>query len=129
MEGGAMEGVAIEPFLKQVTLLLTMGVEFAAALVVAGAVLQASVSAIRLAVQIVLRRAESQSPSERIRIRLGQWLSVALEFELAADILRTAVAPTWNEIGKLGAIVVIRTVLNWFLQRDIDQARKREEQR
>ncbi|MOA55930.1 hypothetical protein D3C78_1798210 [compost metagenome] len=91
--------------------------------------MQASLSALTLAVQIVLRRAESQSPSERIRIRLGQWLSVALEFELAADILRTAVAPSWNEIGKLGAIVVIRTVLNGFLQRDIDQARKREEQR
>lgn len=120
--------MAFEPFLKQLTLQLTMGVEFAAALVVAGAVLQASVSVLRLAIEIVLGRAESQSPSERIRIRLGQWLSLALEFELAADILRTAVAPSWNEIGKLGAIVVIRTVLNWFLQRDINQARQREEQ-
>jgi uncharacterized membrane protein len=49
---------------------------------------------------------------------------VALEFELAADILNTAVTPTWNEIGKLAAIATLRTALNYFLQRDIDQESK-----
>lgn len=36
-------------------------------------------------------------------------LALALEFELAADILRTAIAPTWNEIGQFAAIIVLRT--------------------
>ena len=50
---------------------------------------------------------------------------MALELELGADILRTAVAPTWTEIGQLGAIVVLRTALNFFLQQEIDKAASR----
>jgi hypothetical protein len=63
--------------------------------------------------------------TEEIRLTLGRWLALALEFELAADILRTAIAPTWNEIGQLAAIVVLRTALNYFLQREIDHAADR----
>lgn len=50
------------------------------------------------------------------------WLSLAIEFELAADILRTTIAPSWEEIGKLAAIVILRTVLNYFLQTEIRRA-------
>lgn len=50
---------------------------------------------------------------------------MALEFELAADILRTETAPSWNEIGQLAAIFVLRTVLNYFLQKVIDKAAER----
>jgi len=120
----AWEWGAIEPWLKQFTLEMAGGVEFVAALVIAGAAIQAGLSVVKLA----LHRAPGPAPSERIRIQLGQWLSLALEFELAADILRTAVAPSWDQIGKLSAIVVIRTVINLFLQHDIAQARRREEQ-
>ncbi len=45
----------------------------------------------------------------RIRLTLARYLALALEFQLGADILTTAVAPTWDQIGKLGAIAVIRT--------------------
>ncbi len=62
-----------------------------------------------------------------MRLRLGRWLAVALELELGADILRTAVAPTWTEIGQLGAIVVLRTALNFFLQQEIDKAEARRQ--
>ena len=62
---------------------------------------------------------------EAVRLKLGRWLAVALELELGADILRTAVAPTWTEIGQLGAIVVLRTALNFFLQQEIDKAEAR----
>jgi len=68
---------------------------------------------------------QQQDAKEAVRLRLGRWLAVALEFELAADILRTAVAPTWTEIGQLAAIVVLRTVLNYFLQQEIDKAEAR----
>ena len=50
-----------------------------------------------------------------IRLMLARYLAVALEFELGADILSTAIAPGWEQIGKLGAIAVIRTGLNYFL--------------
>ena len=64
-------------------------------------------------------------PRRLVRLRLGRWLSLVLEFELAADILRTAVAPTWTEIGQLAAIAALRTALNFFLQREIDGATAR----
>jgi uncharacterized membrane protein len=64
-------------------------------------------------------------PQERIRLGVGRSLALALEFLLAADIVRTAVAPTWAEIGKLAAIAAIRTALNFFLQREIAEEERR----
>jgi uncharacterized membrane protein len=55
------------------------------------------------------------------RTHLGHSLSVALEFLIAADILKTAIAPTWEDIGQLAAIVGIRTVLNFFLHRELKE--------
>ena len=64
--------------------------------------------------------AQGRAPDEQdVRLRLGRRLALAPEFALAADILLTAVAPTWEEIGKLAAIVVLRTALNYFLQREV----------
>ena len=54
--------------------------------------------------------------------RFASWIMLALEFALAADIVDTAIAPTWDDIGRLAAIAAIRTVLNWFLERDIEEA-------
>lgn len=54
-----------------------------------------------------------------LRLSLGRYLVVALEFQLASDILATAVAPSWDDIGKLAVVAVIRTVLNYFLEREI----------
>jgi uncharacterized membrane protein len=50
------------------------------------------------------------------------WLVLALEFLLAADILRTAISPTWNDIGQLAAIAAIRTFLNYSLSHDLRYA-------
>jgi len=69
----------------------------------------------------IVRRSTSAG-IEETRLRLGRWLVLALEFELAADILRTAAAPSWTEIGQLASIVVLRTALNYALQRDINRA-------
>jgi uncharacterized membrane protein len=54
-----------------------------------------------------------------IRLTLARYLALALEFQLGADILSTAVSPSWDQIGKLGAIAVIRTALNYFLTREM----------
>ncbi len=62
----------------------------------------------------------------RIRLTFGRYLSLALEFQLASDILSTSIAPSWQEIGKLGATAVIRTALNYFLAREIDEFRERQ---
>jgi uncharacterized membrane protein len=54
-----------------------------------------------------------------IRLAFARYLTLALELQLAADILSTSVAPTWDRIGKLAAIAVIRTALNYFLSREL----------
>jgi uncharacterized membrane protein len=62
-----------------------------------------------------------------IRLFLGRYLALGLEFQLGADILSTAVAPTIAEVEILAAIVVIRTVLNYFLSREIEREREEVE--
>ncbi len=52
------------------------------------------------------------------RLTLGSYLVLGLEFQLAADVLRT-VAPNFTEIGQLAAIAAIRTVLNYYLEKEI----------
>ncbi len=60
----------------------------------------------------------------KVRLLLARYLALALEFQLGADILSTAISPSWDQIGKLGAIAVIRTALNYFLSREMDQERR-----
>ncbi|MFI7576688.1 DUF1622 domain-containing protein [Micromonospora sp. NPDC049497] len=69
-------------------------------------------------------RRRSAAAFTPIRLSLGRFLTLGLEFQLAADILRTAFSPTFMQIGQLAAIATIRTALNWVLRREI-----REEQR
>ena len=63
----------------------------------------------------------------KVRLTLARYLGLALEFQLGADILSTAIAPSWTQIGKLAAIAVIRTVLNFFLSREMREERKKSE--
>ena len=58
-------------------------------------------------------------PPEALRLELGRSLALSLEFLLGADILRTAIEPSWDEIARLAAIATIRTALNYFLQSEI----------
>lgn len=57
--------------------------------------------------------------NQTIRIQFGSALALSLELLLGADILATAIAPTWNDIGKLAAIAVLRTALNYFLEKEL----------
>ena len=61
----------------------------------------------------------------RVRLTLARYLALALEFQLGADILSTAIAPSWDQIGKLAAVAVIRTALNYFLMREMNEERKK----
>ncbi|MGK5740842.1 DUF1622 domain-containing protein [Micromonospora sp. URMC 103] len=95
-------------------------VEVAGALIIfVGAVL----AAVRFVVEGLRHR--TAAVFTPIRLFLGRYLALGLEFQLAADILRTAVSPTFNQIGQLAAIATIRTALNYFLSRE----QRQEEQR
>lgn len=113
----------MEIFLKAWTGYLASGVEGMAGLIIAIAALQATVRTAGQFIENDKKWSAHQEPqTELIRLNLGRALALALEFELGADILRTAIAPTWNEIGQLAAIATIRTLLNFFLQKEIDHA-------
>ncbi len=64
-------------------------------------------------------RPRSDDDFTSVRLGFGRYLVLGLEFQLASDVLSTAVAPTFEEIGKLAAIAAIRTVLNYFLGKEI----------
>jgi uncharacterized membrane protein len=75
---------------------------------------------------IVKRDAARFTP---VRLDLGRFLALGLEFQLASDLLRTAVAPSFEEIGKLAAVAAIRTALNFVLGREIREERSELERR
>ena len=111
----------VEGVIKALTLYLARFVELAAALVIG----IASVRALGGYFLDLARGRPMEVPKEEIRLALGRSLALALEFELGADILKTAVAPTWNDIGLLAAIAVLRTALNYFLERELRNAESR----
>ncbi len=96
---------------------LRLGIESLGAAVIGVGVLVALVSLVRHA---VLRRGADFTS---IRLDFARYLTLALELQLAADILSTSVAPTWDRIGKLAAIAVIRTALNYFLSKELQHER------
>ena len=74
-------------------------------------------------VRVSFRR-EGMAPFTSVRLDLGRFLVLGLEFQLAADILRTAVAPSFEELGQLAAVAAIRTALNFFLGLEIKEERE-----
>ena len=73
-------------------------------------------------VVVMARPGASHGLRKAIWRRFGVWLLLGLEFALAADIITSVISPTWQDIGELGAIAVIRTFLNYFLEHDLENA-------
>ncbi len=73
------------------------------------------------AIVISGRRLLQRDARRELWAQFARWIVLALEFALAADIVRTAIAPTWDDIGRLGAIALIRTALNYFLEKDMQE--------
>ncbi|PHI21926.1 hypothetical protein CEQ90_01160 [Lewinellaceae bacterium SD302] len=113
-----MESYArIEGFIYHAAEWIKLGIETAGVLVVAWGMI----------ISLWLYGRTIFTPGENdyaaLRRRLAKYLIIALEFQLAADILSTAIAPGWDEIGKLAVIAGIRTVLNYFLEKELEDAR------
>lgn len=85
-----------------------------------------SVITVALGVLGSLRLVGRRRSLEAIRLHLGRWLSMALEFQLAADIVATTVNPNGETLIQLAAVALIRTFLNVFLAREIAQERAEE---
>jgi len=62
----------------------------------------------------------------KIGLRYARWLVAGLTFQLAADIIETSITTSWDAVGRLAAVAVIRTFLNYFLENDLGEMRERE---
>jgi uncharacterized membrane protein len=104
----------MEETVRSIALHLSLVVEALAAIVIATGLVQ-------LIFRFIPTRLSKvhHLDTKSIRVKFGASLTLSLELLLAADILRTAVAPTWEDIGKLAAIAAIRTVLNYFLEKEL----------
>jgi uncharacterized membrane protein len=77
--------------------------------------------------RVVDRLAHRQALATAVReiwLRFAAWILLALEFALAADLIKTVIAPSWEEIGQLGSIAAIRIALGYFLGKDINEYRE-----
>jgi|SRR5215467_10374839 len=111
----------METIFKTLAGYVALGVEAAAVfLIVIGAV-----EALLQVLTPEFRRQRSPGIRRTAWIGFAGWLVLGLEFELAADVIRTAISPTWSDIGQLGAIATIRTVLNYFLEKDVKEYSER----
>ncbi len=114
----------MEKLFKEVAGYIALGVEVIAALVIAYGAGEAVVG-------LLFRRARPDNlhpfaDKRAVWLRFSVWLLLGLEFELAADIVRSAIAPTWEQVGQLAAIAAIRTFLNYFLEKDVEKSVRKE---
>jgi uncharacterized membrane protein len=80
-----------------------------------------------LAGMVVLFWGQSGHLRRDVWLRYARWLIAGLTFQLAADILETSITTDWEAIARVGAIAVIRTFLNYFLERDLAEVRERQQ--
>ncbi len=109
--------------------ILTRATEIAILVIDAMALIIIVYGSIEAFLRGVLVMANPSSTGHQARVvwvHFARWLVAALTFQLAADILETTIAPGWEEVGRLAVIAVVRTFLNYFLERDLEEVRTRD---
>jgi uncharacterized membrane protein len=106
----------MEEIAKNITLYVSHGLEIASAIIIAVAL-----------TRLIINYFQSLSGNRKLssvdaRVRFGSAVAVSLELLLGADVLATAISPSWDDIGKLAAIAILRTALNYFLERELKQS-------
>ena len=96
---------------------IALAIEVVAVLVIAFGAAEAVVRLVRR----LFGPATVSGQRKEVWLGLAAWLLLGLEFELAADVVRTVVAPSWDELGRLAAIAAIRTFLSYFLEKDLEK--------
>jgi len=111
----------MEELLKQFAAHVALSIELVGILVVTVGSLEAAAATVRATFTRT-----SDTARRGAWLKYARWLAAGLTFQLAGDIVHTAVAPTWDDIGRLAAIAVIRTFLTYFLERDIKDVREEQ---
>jgi uncharacterized membrane protein len=94
------------------------GLELVALVIVVVGTIQAL-----LALPAQMRRVATGSENRTVWLRYSRWLVAALTVQLAADIVESSISHGWEDVGRLAAVAAIRTFLNYFLDRDVENAR------
>lgn len=105
----------ISGLLQTLNMVIVMACQFLAMVVLSIGIFKA----LKIYLADVLTPGRSADSVKESRLELGHAFSLALGFLIGASILKTTLAPTWTDIGQLAAIIAIRTLLNYFLLRDI----------
>lgn len=113
----------MKELLVQVTEPTIVVIDMMAFLLIAFGTLQAFIATVGL----VFNRNATGHERRAIWLAYARWLVAGLTFQLAADIIESAISPSWQSIAQLGAIAVIRTFLNYFLERDLNEMRERQQ--
>ena len=111
----------MEEWFIHATEFVILVIEIMALVVIAYGVLEAFIGMLRTITHHAERRV--------VWMHLARWLVAGLTLQLAADILETSIQQSWFHIGQLAAIAVIRTFLSYFLERDMEEVREREEKK
>lgn len=106
----------MEEIAKQITVNVSHAVEILAAIIIGMAVIKTMYNYL-----LLIKPSVSKITKEEIRVSFGSAVAVSLELLLGADVLATAVAPSWDDIGKLAAIAVLRTALNYSLGKELKE--------
>ena len=116
--------IIMEEIAKQITLIISHAAEILSAFIIGLAIIKVLINYLTR-----IHPSNKKISKEEIRVHFGGSVAVALELLLGADVLATAVAPSWNDIGKLAAIAILRTALNYFLARELKHMHNITEQK
>jgi uncharacterized membrane protein len=112
----------MESMVQEIALYVSLGIELIAIAVIAVGVLVAVIGIAR-----VRMLPTTISADRLVWMKFARWLVAGMTFQLAADIVSTSVAPTWDQVGHVAAIAAIRTFLSFFLDREMEDKAKLEE--
>ncbi len=101
-------------YLEPVLNFMILFIEACGAVIVSVGVMRAMIEYLK----ICFRRYNANAIAG-LRIRLGQSMVIGLEFQVAADILKTGISPDWQDILVLAATIALRTILNYLLEREL----------
>ncbi|HWM80467.1 MAG TPA: DUF1622 domain-containing protein [Pseudolabrys sp.] len=101
----------------------SVAIDFIALMIVIVGTVEAAIGGLRL-----MFKNSSGHQRRDVWLNYARWLVAALTFQLAADIIETSIAPTWDDVGRLAVIAIVRTLLNYFLEKDLEDIRDRQHQ-
>jgi uncharacterized membrane protein len=105
-------------FLSEHAILL---IDFAAMIVIVAGTVEVLINATR-----AFFAPASDHERREVWLRYASWLVAGLTLQLGADVIETAIRTSWDAVGRIAAVAVIRTFLNYFLESDLGEMRERQ---